>query len=307
MKNHPNSRKIKFKFLGSLIENANDDIALKEYYDLSSRSFGSYFQSLNSTKVATGLSYTEEAILMPELIRVESNDKDFKQKVQDFFTDLEIKTPFSGVELETGLELDNTKPITYSTEVAGKTVFNLPINVLDFIKWRLVTNCPTVAPNFEMARAQRSTTKWFIEDPQENLSKEIEKSDLSDRALSEYLTVKDVSQKVTYLLTALDVDVTTIAKEKRPFVLKEIVEKKPQVFLDLVDNEDLEDIFLIKQFTKYGIISTTGIQPTYVFPETNKILANGIKEMVIWMKNDINSDLKNKMLTEYQVKIQNLK
>lgn len=280
---HPNSRRITIFRSGSFLsraQGADADI----YFSTSSRSIGSYFESASSPRIASGLTFTEEDFLLPLILPVPSTDKEFRSVVQKFYIDINTKVPYNkGVELEIGLLTDNTQPVAPN---------NLPISLMDYLRYRHAIKHPEVALSKELAEGN-SLIQYYIFDASEAIKKQAKKADEKDAAFQLYLDIKPDVRKVEMMLTLLGIDPREYSGEDRVAemvaALRSKSETDPDNFIKTYKDNDLEIHYWIKTMLNTGVLKNIG--PKYVVAETNKIIGNTLEETTFYFKDEANSDM----------------
>src|SRR5690606_19206039 len=122
------------------------------------RAVGPYYQG---RVPGSGLTFQEQKLLLPDVIGVEANDKDFRREVEKFYHEILTKIPDAGIELEIGLENDN-EPLSES---------NMPLNIKDYVIYRHIINSPQVAKDKDTADRWGHLKPFYIED-QEKVASE---------------------------------------------------------------------------------------------------------------------------------------
>jgi len=144
---------------------------------------GSYFKK-DGIKVAKGLNDSEIRTLMPAIIDLMPEDRDFFKEVEKFFIELTLKIPVpNGLELEVGQEYEVGQPL--SVMVDKKNISNMPLNTEHYIWYRFIKEHPLVASSFKEA-SQDPMKKFYIEDSQWLEKQAIDKVALEKHALSKY-------------------------------------------------------------------------------------------------------------------------
>lgn len=264
---------------------------LEDYFAASKKTIGSYWESSFSKKIGTGLSFEEENILLPYVLDLPAEDRGFRQKVTDFYTEISTRIPYNtGLKLEIGLMKDNNKPISLDSKNINNS--NLPINTNDYIKYRHALKHPLVAESKEEAEGN-PLKEFYIFDSSEVNRKNAKAADTRDTASQIFLAIKNDDIKVDMMLTLLGVDVNLFdgdnAKELKLERLREFVDDSPEEVIDINNNIDLEIHYWIKTLVNNKIIKQ--ISAKYFDAETNRLLGNNLEEMTVFFKDDTNSDV----------------
>lgn len=282
MADHPNSRKITIFRAGSFLSRAQGADAAPHFAD-AKVSVGSYFESVSASKIASGLSFSEEELLLPNIIDTPKEDREFRKKIKEFYLDINTYIPAqTGAPLEVGLEKDNALPV--STD-------NMPLKLSDYLKWRHHKGHPYMAANKKEAEGN-ALKQYYIFDPE---GVEIENKDRNqkrDVALQLYLGIKNEKNKVDMMLTLLNIDPREFTgknvDEKKQDALREKADKEPTIFSDIYQSADLEIRYWIQAMVNTGVLSIHGGK--YYNTETQKLLGNHLEETIFYFKDDENSD-----------------
>lgn len=253
---------------------------VKEYMAMSKESIGSYFESQYSGRIGSGLSLSEEKLLMPEIVDVPGDDRDFRKKVSEFFADITTHVPWeNGITLEIGLEKDNTGTLSLD---------NMPIKIIDYVKWRHARKHPQVALSKALAEGNQMI-KFYIFDKNDIQQQTTRKGKDRDTAMKIYLQVKEDGDKVDTMLTLLGIDIREYYGQKESTELKieklrDLVSEKPDVFVREYNAGDIEIRGTIKQMVDTKILLQVGNK--FIDAESKDPLANSIDEMIMVFKDD---------------------
>lgn len=274
-----NSRKIRIKRKGSFITNAQGK-EVEEYYAGASQNIGSYWESSNSKRIASGLTMEEEAVLVPLAISVDRADREYMKSRDEFFAALEVKVPpKEGIEFEIGLE-DNTKPVS-------KT--NLPLDIHQYIRYRFASKHPWVSPSEVEARGNQ-LKYFFVHDENKAIAAAASEIDLQDKALQYYLTVKATAEKVNMMLTLLGRDYRDIVATDdastaslRVKELRSLIDSRAADFIALHEDKDFDVKYTIQMLLNTQVLKRIGAK--YLVTETGESLGT-YEETVQWFKDD---------------------
>jgi hypothetical protein len=287
---HRNSRTVTIFRAGSFLSRAQGK-DIEDFFATSKKSIGSYWENVSSKKVASGLSFVEEAILLPHLVDATADDREFRKKVTSFYVDIDTQIPHNtGRVLEIGLLLDNDKDVSFDPKDPSKS--NMPINLMDYVRYRHAIKHPYVAPNKEEADGN-ALIEFYIFDKTEVVKKNTKKSDEKDAAMQIYLTIKPEPTKVTMMLTLLGIDPREFtganAEDLRIEALRKQSETNSKVFIETYNNTDLETHYWIKTMVNTGVMKIIGNK--YFDAETNKLIGNTLEETTFFFKDEENSDV----------------
>jgi len=226
---------------------------------------------------------------MPMMVNAENSDKDFREKVEKYFVNMNTKVPSkknSGLELEVGLKINNEKPILFKDE-DGKTIKNLPISIEDWLKWRHAKGHPYVAASKEEGDSIQYY-EYYIEDREVIVKREVKIEALKDKALVHYLNISKDENLVDMYLALLGSKYKAIPKDERIIALKKLSEDKSQLFLDTVNDENSKVKFFIHKLVSSSIVQKEGNR--YLLE--GEQLATTELDFVEYLKDDANSETK---------------
>lgn len=213
--------------------------------DVKNPTFDKYVTSISAPltsggngMIGTGLEYTEIKALLPRVIGVDSDDKEFNRSVQKWYRDLAIRVNQDGLRLNLKLASDG-----------------MPENILDYLRYRILLIHPKVA-NSENG-VNNLVHKWFIKSDQQSQEVEYEKLKIRKKATAEYLNLAE--SKYAMYLTLLQVQqANKKTKQEQELALSAILEKNPQLFLDVHLDEKKQAKYFIYELVNYNIWSRLG-------------------------------------------------
>lgn len=281
-KTHPNSRIVTIFRAGSILSRAQGP-AIDDFFSSSKQSIGSYFDSTQSQKVGSGLSFAEEKILLPNIIDTPADDKEFRKKLTEFYTDLTTAVPHgTGVQLETGLEESNDKPVSEK---------NMPLDLMAYIRYRHALRHPWVAGSREAA-AGNQMKHYYIFDKTNVQNKNTRKVKELDAAMQIYLKIKSDINVVDQMLTLLGVEPREFtgkdADDLKVEKLRTLAEKDPEKFQTTYESEHLEVRYWIKTMISTKVLKEVGTR--IVDPESEGLLGNNLEETIWYFRDDQNSE-----------------
>lgn len=252
---------------------------LDGYLAMSKQPVGGYWASTSSKAVGTGLSPNEINILLPLVLDIHHEDREFRQEVRKFYESLETPVDYKhGKTLNIGLE-DDSKPLSKS---------NLPQDVMDYIRYRHALGNPEVAASRDEATGNR-LKRFYIHDPnavKENSNKLREKR---EEAMTLYLSISKEEVKVDNVLALfgedprtfndLDDKLENLQKKTQSSDLKEL-----QKFIDIAEDNQLEIKGFIQKLVKVGVLKIVGTR--YVVAENGTVLADDLQGAVIELSDE---------------------
>lgn len=258
----------------------------KEYFDNSYRAIGSYWPN-GSMRPGTGLTLTEEKILMPEVLNMDPTDRDFREKSTDYFHNIATKVDPTdskgngGTRLEIGLE----DPELEVCELNKLGMPNLPLNVTDYIKWRHALAHPNIATSAEDAKGNK-LVHYFIYDPAEVRSFNNTVADMKDDALAAYLSIKGSITKVVQYLTLLKEDPASY-RGQESVKLRELAMIEPAKFLKVHKDPEKDAKQMLLDLIGAAVLEQQGTM--FIVSESRKQLAGTLKEAIAYIRNPANS------------------
>lgn len=230
---------------------------------------GSYFEK-GSKRVASGLNLVEEKLLLPELLAVAEGDKEYFKERNKFFTNLSTKIPENGLKLDISLTEDSNA-LTISDK-------NLPLNVMDYIRYRHALGHPWVAKS-QSAGKGNQLKKYYIDDPVTSTQGNADIIDVKDRALQFYLETKANEEKVNQVLTLLGFDYRDIVgatplntKQLRADKFRSLVDTRANDINEISKDRNFDIKFLIQSMLNTGVLNKVGAK--YLNGETGDTIGN---------------------------------
>lgn len=265
MTGNPNSKKVTIMRTESFMDVAQT--LAKEFMSLSKKSIGSYWESVSSKSIGSGLDYNEKILLMPHVIDTEPTDRDFRQKVAEYFKDIITRIPFgTGLELEVGLLVSNDKPMGARLDSKGNIVeeggkLNLPIDIADYIRYRHALGHPQVAPDRKSAIGD-TLKLYYIHDAELADHATLLANEESDKAMITYMEIKNKPEKVSAMLLLLGVDPRDFSGVNGPAMqterLRQIAVKDYDLFNKTYTTDNFELRVKVEGFLVTGIFNRVG-------------------------------------------------
>lgn len=286
---HPNSKVVYVYKNRTFLESSQtqSDTSVKDYLAQGQVVLGSFFETKDSNRRGTGLSDSEIRLLLPELIEVPADDKEFRKMVTLYYTELRVKVPYgTGLRLEIGLENGNK-------EGQGPSKDNLPISVVDYIKYRFLLAHPNVGKT--EAEAIGNKHKWYyIYDPSVKILDSVNELSYRDEAYTSYMLIKNDPYKTELLLTLLGHNLKESTgktaeetKNKRTIALNLLMTKDPKKFMETYKMKYFEERFWIKLFEQTQVFKPVG--KGYI-DSSGTLIGSSVEEVIQWMLTPSNSD-----------------
>lgn len=305
---HPNSKIVYLKRARPFIHESINSETMQEQLSYTKRSISSYFASPNSPKIGTGLTPAEEKILIPALLGIEVNAQ-FYDKLTLFYTEIETKVPHGerGLELQVGLEISNNLPVTHVVKEGDVVRQNLPINLMDYVRYRHAIAFPYTAPSPEAASGN-PLVQYFIEDPTLVLAQKINETEIKDKAMADYQQVKSDMKRVKMLVTVMKpyikkkpgkplVNINNLGPDELILVLRELAIERPEKFHEFANDADLKKRYFIDELLGVGLIQRVG--NSIIEKSTNTVMGDTVKEVVLFLWNAKEATRLQRLKSEY--------
>jgi hypothetical protein len=281
MSTHPNSKKVTIKRL--LPFNHEAQQGLDDWFANANTAIGSYFKAGGSKRVETGLEDWEADELLPGMVNADSDDRDFREKIEKYYVDINTKIPAEGKTLEIGLKETNSKPIMYKDGEAK--VKNFPISLEDYLIYRHAIKHPYLAKD-KLEGESNPLKKFYLEDKTKESSELVKQESLKDEALAAYLGIAKDEKKVDLYLSVLGLKYKNIKKEERALTLKRKANENPQSFIDALNDTHAPTKFFINKLVSASIIRKEGAR--YLFE--GEQLGASLDDFVHYMEDKANSE-----------------
>jgi hypothetical protein len=275
---HPNSKIVNIVRTETFMDSVQT--GAKEFMSMSRKTIGSYWKSISSKVVGSGLDFNEQRVLLPLIIDAEADDRFFREKVNKFYQEMFTQIPFGpeGRALEIGLLLDNNKPVTYKDKEGMQ---NLPIEIMDYVRYRHAREHPQVAIDKESSVGD-PLKLYYIFDSEVADKVLVETTSQQDQAIATYLAIKEDDTKVSGMLIMFGIDPRDFggasAPAQRAKRLRTIADTDAANFNKVYKTDNFELRVKIKSFIQNGIFKNVGDR---IFEaSTNKMIAKDLDEAV---------------------------
>jgi len=267
---HKNSYKVWIRRKQTNIEKVQKDIP--EYIARSKKFASAYWESKDSRVVGSGLTEGEKRLLLPDIIGVMPDEREWKAKSIEFYTELASNIPAGeGLKLEIGLETSNAK------EVSEK---NMPLNVMDYIRYRHIKDNPKTAESLEAAKGNM-LKEFYIFDPNAERIANNKKIADRDEANAKYASIKSKPDVVNALLITYGVNPDLILEADRVTELSERVQKDPETLLKAMKDESLIKRATIRSMVEYKILVI--LDSAYYIASDKTKIGSSEDEAIIWV------------------------
>lgn len=278
---HPNSRIVYIKRLPAVIHESNPDLQA-DYFSFASRSIGSFFAK-DSTRPGTGLTISEEDLLMPHILNIPAEDRDFRQRVTDYFHGIttRVKGDADGAVFEVGLEYGGE-----SISENGLKLTNPPLNVGQYVAYKHALAHPEVASSKAEGKGN-SLKLYHAYDPDKETGIKLTASDVKDTAFQAYLELKRDPKSVTMYLTLLGVNTDSMGMDTQVLELRGIAERKPTDFVKVHNDKNKGVSYMIDQMKQYKVLRSAGTR--LLIAESGDEIGRDKEQAVLYMKDQKNT------------------
>ena len=250
----------------TLMRRPNSTNLPDDLYTESKRKLGSVYTG--GGDIIRGLSFSEQKMLLPELIGVSPTEQTFTKAVRDYFLNFTIEVPMAGLDMEIGLDDEGH-----------------PINVLDYIRYKFAKAHPYVADNEAGLSSKRA--RYFLVDQAEELlaaSQDLESRKLAYR---EYIKLTDSEERMDMVMRVLGHKIKDLSKTEKEIILEELAQDNPEYFLEIVVDKNLELVSLINHCLTTEVLRKVGNS----IVDGDVVLGDSMEEAVLFLKDKKNSNV----------------
>lgn len=291
---HPNSKKIVIYRAQSFLSRAQGP-EVDNYYATTHAAVGSYWLK-GSQQIATGLTVPEIRLLLPALIGIPATDNQFLSAVNRFYGDLTTPVPFKeGRTLEIGLMQDNSKPISEE---------NLPLNIMDYVRYHQIKGHPFVAKDLKEAKKD-SRKQFYIFDKEAANDALVAENRSKDAAMQIYMQMKGSEAKRDMMLELIGEKYEDLTSSERDTLFRNCADKKHTKFYEIYQQGDIEERYKINRLIHHKLLEY--LAGKYIIAGSKKLIGSSIKEAIMFLKDDENSETILHLNTSLMEKEQGLK
>lgn len=262
-----------------------DKPEIKDYFDLAYRAIGSYWPK-GSNRPGTGLTLSEENLLMPYLLNIDVHDRDFREKSTQYFHDISLKVEPDTIkgEGQTKLEIGIPDP------EAPLSLTNLPFSVSDYVHYRhlvgdgIKPGHPEVALSLEQGKGD-SRKMYYIHNPVDVQKTTVSNADLKAEAYGIYLEIRKDVLTVNQYLTILKVDPATVIGQEAA-ALQKHVETNPDMIVKINKNPNRVPTALLLDLLNANIFEEIGNR--VLLKENGFQIGKDRKEAVAYLRDTTN-------------------
>ena len=240
-----------------------------------SATIGGYL--LKGGAVGTGLTFEETKKWMPAIVGTEASDPKFRAEVNKYFNNIMIPIPFEG------------KTLNITLDEQGE-----PENLEDYLKYKFILGHPKVAAT-KVEGETDSYKEYYIEDEQLELSKKTKMLKSKTNATIRFVEVIEDEVRLDWVLRQLTTKypkelgsitvLTSLKPEEKKLKAGEILDKDPDFFMAVADDEDLQFKAQIASMVESQVIQKVGNEYVY----GSEPLGN-LEAAIAYLKNPNNSE-----------------
>lgn len=219
-----------------------------------SMAVGSYFKN---RAPATGLTFDEEKELMPDIINIPFEDRDFRREVLRYFKDISTKIPDGeGLTLEIGRKFDNNMPAVYTkvTKDGEEVVYNQPINVEDYVRYKHALGHPHVTDNIKLLKGNPHIYRFYIEDHEVKENKVKVSFESRKKARNDFYTIDEDLTALEAVLLLSGLNTANIPEREFARKVESLVDNDPDKYLKYREDKLTEQKVIIYKAFDVGAI-----------------------------------------------------
>lgn len=217
-----------------------------------------------------GLDPEEERELLSIHLGISPDHPEFGKKASDFWSDMTIKVPSEGTELN------------ISVDSAG-----MPVIMEDYLRYRWLKRHKLVADSREeMIASPRK--EFYIYDPVKEVIKENKNIKKKKVAYKEFIKVSEDVDKMDMLLRVLDnVNPDRLTIEQKENKLEQLATQSPEKFTKFAQDKDLEIRSEVNLMLDNGVLRKTGNTYFYI----DDIIGDTMDETITFFKSKKNTSV----------------
>ena len=199
------------------------------------------------------LSSDEEKKLLPLFRDLDPDDpKEFSKDVKKFWEDFRVKVPYNGKELDITVNKDG-----------------IPDEPEQYVIWRFCQIHPEVADG-ELEMRRNANKQFYIHDPNKeiaNKNKQVKsKIDANKECIKLLSGQKKDMEKARRVLALIQnsYNVYNLSEQEIENQLYEVAQEKPEQFLKIVKDTDLDIRAELQQLVSLGVINKVGNSYIYI-------------------------------------------
>lgn len=213
-----------------------------------------------------GVEGEEAKKIMNGFLDVAPDHVDWPRHEKVFWTNLAIKVPFEGIELEIGLDENG-----------------MPYNIDHYLKYRFCLKHPYVA---DSKNDLSGKARFYFVDADRDIREANKKVKIRKEADKEFIKASSDEKKMDMLLRLLSKhNPTKLTREQKENTLYDLKDKEPAKFLKLALDKNLEMKAEIDEMVEAGVLRKIGNQVIYI----DEVLGETTEDTIIYLRNKKNS------------------
>lgn len=213
-----------------------------------------------------GVEGEEAKKIMDGLLDVGPGHVDWPRYEKSFWSNMAVKVPFEGVELEVGVDSD------------GK-----PYNIDHYLKYRFALKHPYVASSKKSLEGKQ---RFYFVDNEKDIRDKNKTIQVRKDADKEFIKASSDEKKMDWLLRVLSKqNPIKLTREQKENALYDIKDKDPAKFFKVATDKDLELKAEIESMIEAGVLRKIGNQVIYI----DEVLGEDMKDTIVYLKNKKNS------------------
>jgi len=218
--------------------------------------------------IETGLTPEEEEKLLPSVLNVRVDSLEYLKRKEEFYGNLTVDIPLQGAPLQIG------------TDKKGNY-----LKVTDYIKYKFAMVHPWVADKEENIMGQNHK-QFYIHNPEKELVIKAEKLNSRKNAYKEFIKLSADKEKMLMVANLLGVNPLILEPEEVEFMLEETAQTKPDKFMAVVKDKNLETKAFITQCISAEVLTKSGNS----ILEGDQVLGNSMEDVIGYLNDKANSD-----------------
>lgn len=214
----------------------------------------------------------EEKRLLSQLLNIEPTDRDWSEKIKEFWINFRVIVPANGVVLDISTIDEENK---------------IPVNIEDYLIYKWAHNNHPLVANSKEEMLSSHMKEFYIYDPEKETAKQNQNVKNTKLAYREFIALSEDANKMDMVIRLLTGEntsnMTSDMKENRLDIL---LKQNPNRFLAVVTDPDLEIRAEIENMVEKGILRKQGA--SYLYMDTT--IGDSLAESVSYFKNDRNSE-----------------
>ena len=213
-----------------------------------------------------GIEGEEAKKIMNGLLDVGPDHVDWPRYEKQFWTNMVIKVPFEGVQLEVGVDENG-----------------IPFNLDNYLKYRFCLKHPYVADDEKTLSGKQ---QFYFVDADKKVRDKNKTIKIKKDADKEFIKASSDEKKMDMLLRLLSkTNPSKLTREQKENNLYDLKDKEPAKFFKLATDKNLEMKAEIDEMVEAGVLRKIGNQVVHI----DEILGETVEDTIIYLRNKKNS------------------